>query len=61
MPFLDPKNQAEVDQSVTFLMEYIPRVCYGMYQNFIKEGFTESQAIQLCGDYIRSISPTNAK
>jgi len=61
MAVVDPKEQAELDQSMQALTEFIPQVCRGIYLNCVKEGFTEAQALTLAGDYIRSISPTNAK
>jgi hypothetical protein len=41
------KIQRELDESATLLTSSMPPLYWGLYQGYIKEGFTEAQAFEL--------------
>ena len=44
---MTPKESSELDQALATMVDLIPRGAKGMYDGFIEQGFTESQAMEL--------------
>lgn len=51
---IDPKELHKIEQSLAGLGELIPRMAKNIYDGFIKEGFTEQQALVLTSGYINA-------
>jgi hypothetical protein len=48
------KLLSEMEQSSEFLIQNLPPLWWGMYQNCLKTGFTEEHAMLLVRQYIHS-------
>lgn len=51
---LDPKKQAEFEQSFALLAEGLPPMCKGIFDGLLKEKFTEPQAMKILCTYIKT-------
>ena len=49
---IDPKQAADMEAAYTFLAEVSPPHWRRLYENSLKEGFTETQAFSLLRVYI---------
>lgn len=53
---LDSKKSAELEQSIAGVREAIPPLMRSMYAGFIENGFKESEALRLIGDYLHGLA-----
>lgn len=49
---MTPKQIHEVEQATAFITEHLPSLWRQIYDNCIKEGFTEKQSMELLKTYI---------
>ena len=55
---IDPKLRAAFEQSTALIQETIPPLVYGMYKEFIVQGFSDSQAFALAKAYMITLFDT---
>lgn len=51
---LDPQKAAELDQQVKFITDAFPPLWWGLFVGLKEQGFTETQALYLLAEYIKS-------
>lgn len=56
---LDPKKRAEFDQARQTMLEVLPSLCFQLYQEFQKEGFTKEEAWELVKVYLANFGRSN--
>ena len=56
---LDDGKRAEFDQTIALLAEIYPNQWRRMYLGLVKEGFTESEAMELLKSYITASCSIN--
>lgn len=49
---LNPRENAELEQSRALLMENFPPLWWGLFDNCVKQGFTRQEALELIKAYI---------
>lgn len=55
----EAKKLREYDEAQTFLVDRFPSLWKGLFRNCVKEGFTETQAMDLVKAYILSTGGNN--
>ena len=53
---IDPKKQADLDQSATLMAEVLPPLWRKMYVSLLAEGFERAEAMEILKAYILSQS-----
>ncbi len=51
---IDSVKKAEYEQAELFLIEYMPRLWWNMYEGLHKQGFTKPEAMDIVKTYILS-------
>ena len=51
-PMLNPEDQQRSEQAVAHLAEFTPHLLWNYYKRLQQEGFSESQAFELCKVYM---------
>jgi len=54
---LDPKEIAKFEQGISALSEILPSAAWSLYSEFLKQGFSEAQAMELVCTWIMSVGP----
>jgi len=49
---MDPKQRAEMDQSLALMIDYYPTQWRQLYQRMLDEGFTKAEALEILKTYI---------
>jgi hypothetical protein len=49
---LDPRESAKMDQALAAVTEIFPPLWHGLYVRLIRQGFNETQALELVKAYI---------
>lgn len=53
---LDDEMRSELEQAQAVLTETLPPLLWGMYEALKKQGFTESQAMDLVNTYLHGMN-----
>lgn len=57
---IDDKKRAELDQSLSLMLDFLPVQWRQLYLRLIAEGFQETQALELVKIYIKAICGTSS-
>ncbi len=58
---LDPKEQAEIDQSAAWLGENLPPLYRSFYKGLVAQGFSDAESFKLLQTYILAQCPNGIR